>query len=101
MDDREIVSGLEVLQQILAGLSRVTVVHAEGDMPDVQIHPVAVNDQLDERHGEDDQKAARIAPDLDDFLAHHGEDAAQAHAALPGWDSRAAVKLTKTSSRLG
>ena len=101
MNNREIVRGLEMLQQILAGLRPIAVVHAEGNVLDVQIHAVAVNEKLHDRHGEDDQEAARVAPDLDDFLAHHGEDAAQAHAALPGLDSCAAVRVTKTSSRLG
>ena len=63
MHDGEIISGLEMLQQILAGLGRVAVVHAEGDVLDVQIHAVAVNDKLHNRHGEDDQQAERIAPE--------------------------------------
>src|SRR5208282_4004559 len=67
----------------------------------VEVHRIAIDEQLQQRHGDDDQQAARIAPDLNYFLARHGQDAAQVHATLPGFASRPAVKETKTSSRLG
>ena len=101
MNDGEIISGLEMLEQILTELCSVLVVHAERNVLDVQIYAVTIDDQLHNRHGKDDQQAEWIAPDLDDFLTHHGKDSAQTHAVLPRLDSRAAVRLTNTSSRLG
>ena len=61
-NDVEIVGRLKVLEQVLAGLRPVPVVDAERHVLDVEIYGVAVNEQLDQRHGENDQQASRIAP---------------------------------------
>ena len=82
-NDVEIVGGLKMLEQILAGLGSVAIVNAKRNVLDVEVDGIAENEQLDQRHDENDEQASRIAPDLNHFLARHGHDARPAHAATP------------------
>src|ERR1039457_3069801 len=78
-NDVEVVDRLKVLQKILAGLGSVAIVNAQRDVLDVEVHGIAENKELDQRDDQNDEKASRIAHDLEHFLAGYGHDARPAH----------------------
>ncbi len=81
LDDPEILRSLEGLEQRLALLAALAVEHADRHVLDVEVHPVAEQRHLHQRHQEHDHEAARIAQDLDDLLPGDRPDAAQSHGA--------------------
>jgi hypothetical protein len=74
---------LEVFEQVLASLRAVAVIDVQRDVLDVEVYRVAVDEELNHRHEDDDQKTPAVAPDLDRFLARHRQDAPPVHAARP------------------
>ena len=97
--DLEIDRGLEPLQKRLAQLRAFAIEDADRQVLHVEAQAIAQKRHLQERHEKRHHQAARIADDLQHFLARDGADAIELHAA-------AACRLrltrrTNTSSREG
>src|SRR5208282_3997937 len=99
--DVEVRAGLEALQEILALLAAVAVVHVNGQALEIEIDAVTKQQHQNRRHNHHNDQTARVAEDLDDFFSSHGQEASEAHAVRSFPESRAVVSETKTSSRLG
>src|ERR1019366_821571 len=98
MDHIEVVGRPEMREQVAARLGTILVILAQRYVLRVEIDGVAIHEELNQRHGEDDHQAPRIPTDLNDLLPHHRENAAPAHTGTPGAGSRGAVSATNTSS---
>src|SRR5208283_1718900 len=94
-------AGLIVLQYGLTLLARVAVVHIDGQPLEIEADAVTEQQHQSYRHDHDDEQAARIAENLDEFFPGYGQEANEAHAFHSFSESRALVSETKTSSRLG
>lgn len=67
-DDIEITGMLEPCHQVAAGPAVVQIVNGGGDVLDVGVHRIAEQDDLNNRHGENDEAHLRVAEDLNRFL---------------------------------
>ena len=71
-DDPKIVRG-KLRQKGPALDGAILVADDDGDMPEIEIHRVAVEQQHHERRQDDQAEGERVAPDLDQLLADHGK----------------------------
>ena len=97
----EVRAGLEALQEILALLAAVAVVHINGQALEIETDTVTKQQHQNHRHNHDNDQAARVAEDLDNLFSSHGQEAGEAHAFRSFPESRSVVRETKTSSKLG
>jgi hypothetical protein len=70
-----------------------------GQVSDIEADRVGEEQQLDDRHDEDDREQPRVAPDVDELLAHHGADPDSCAAHRPA--SARTAKAVSMSTRVG
>ena len=73
---------------LAAGAAAVVVLHGQTDVADVEVERVAVDEQEERRHEEQDQQGPPVAPDLAQLLAGDGQHFPHQAAALRSATSR-------------
>src|ERR1039458_230985 len=96
----KIFARLKVFEHVLTLLAAVLVQHINRQPLQIKIDAVAEEQHQHRGHEDHNNQAARIAHNLQDLFAGHGQQASQFHG-LRSSASRPVVSETKTSSRLG
>src|SRR5664280_1531635 len=90
-----------MLEQRLAVLACLAVECTDRDVLEIECHAVAEQEHLRERHQQRDHQAARVPPDLQQFLERDRLEPADSHAAALWAAPSAAMSWTNTSSSVG